>query len=108
VTVVPQSRSFDVLGLDLDGVVAIPEDPVGLVLFLRGPGGSDDDERDLRVANELHTVRIATVCMNLLTAAEQRIDAASTSSSGSPAGRSHRPSAGATTCPGRRTSRNWR
>ena len=76
VTAVPQSCSFDILGLDLDGYVAMPPDPTGLVLFAGGPGGSHDDERDVRVANELNAVQIATVRVNLLTAAEQRIDAA--------------------------------
>jgi putative phosphoribosyl transferase len=76
VTVVPQSRSFDVLGLDLDGDVALPEEPTGLVLVVRGPDGSSDDERDLRMVDELNKLRIATIRVNLLTAAEQRIDAA--------------------------------
>jgi putative phosphoribosyl transferase len=76
VPVVPQSRSFDVLGLGLDADVALPEDPVGVVLLARGPGGRGDDERDLRVSNELTGARLATVRVNLLTAAEQRIDAA--------------------------------
>jgi putative phosphoribosyl transferase len=76
VAVVWQSRSFDVLGLELGGDVALPESPIGVVLFARGPGGSSDDERDLRVSNELNMVRLATVRVNLLTAAEQRIDAA--------------------------------
>jgi putative phosphoribosyl transferase len=76
VAVVSQSRSFDVLGLDLGGDVALPENPIGVVLFPRGPSGKSDDERDLRVSNELNMVRVATVRVNLLTAAEQRIDAA--------------------------------
>jgi putative phosphoribosyl transferase len=76
VSVVPRSHSFDVLGLDLDGHVAMPEQPIGVVLFVRGPGGRGDEERDLRVSDELNAVGIATVGVNLLTAAEQRIDAA--------------------------------
>ncbi|GAA3063030.1 dienelactone hydrolase family protein [Pseudonocardia yunnanensis] len=75
-TAVPQSRTFEILGLDLNGYVAMPPNPTGLVLFARGPGGSHDDERDVRVANELSTAQIATVRVNLLTEAEQRIDAA--------------------------------
>jgi hypothetical protein len=73
---VPQSRTFDVLGLDLDGDVAVPEDPTAVVLFLRGLNDNRDDERDLRVANALNDARIATVRADLLTAAEKRIDAA--------------------------------
>jgi putative phosphoribosyl transferase len=76
VAVVSQFRSFDVLGLDLDGDVTLPEHPIGVVLLAQGPGGSADDERDLRVSNELNTVRLATARVNLLTLAEQRIDAA--------------------------------
>jgi hypothetical protein len=76
VTVVSQSRNFDVLGLDLDGYVAVPEHPVGVVLFARVPGGRSDEERDLRVSSELNTVGLATAWVDLLTAAEQRIDAA--------------------------------
>ena len=49
-TAVPQSRTFDILGLDLNGYVAMPPNPTRLVLFARGPGGSHDDERDVRVA----------------------------------------------------------
>jgi hypothetical protein len=79
VTVMAQSRSFDVLGLDLDGHAAVPEAPVGLVLMLRGPGGFEDDERDLAIARELNNVHIATVQVDLLTRAEQRIDAATAS-----------------------------
>lgn len=74
--VVSQSRSFDVLGLDLGGDVTLPEHPIGVVILARGPGGSTDDERDLRVSNELNTVHLATARVNLLTTAEQRIDAA--------------------------------
>jgi hypothetical protein len=76
VAVVSQSRSFDVLGLDLAGEVALPENPVGVVLIVRGPGGRSDDERDLRVSDELTAARLATVRVDLLTAQEQRIDAA--------------------------------
>jgi putative phosphoribosyl transferase len=75
-TAVPQSRTFDILGLDLNGYVAMPPNPTGLVLFARGPGGSHDDERDVRVASELNAAQIATVRVNLLTESEQRIDAA--------------------------------
>ncbi|GAA0923625.1 alpha/beta hydrolase [Pseudonocardia zijingensis] len=75
-TIVRQSRNFDVLGLELGGDVAVPESPIGVVVLARGPGGRDDDERDLRVSNELGKVRVATVRVNLLTTAEQRIDAA--------------------------------
>jgi hypothetical protein len=73
---VPQSRTFDVLGMNLDGDVAVPEDPTAVVLFLRGLNEHRDDKRDLRVANLLNDARIATVRVDLLTAAEQRIDAA--------------------------------
>jgi putative phosphoribosyl transferase len=76
VTVVPQSQRFDVLGLELDGTVAVPEGSTGVVLFARGAGGTRDDELDARVARELNSVRIATVMVDLLTTAEQRIDAA--------------------------------
>lgn len=75
-TVVSQSRSFDLLGLELGGDVALPESPIGVVLFARVPGGRSDDERDLRVSRELNMVHVATVRVNLLTAAEQRVDAA--------------------------------
>jgi putative phosphoribosyl transferase len=60
-TAVPLSRTFDVLGLDLNGYVAMPPNPTALVLFARGPGGSHDDERDVRVANELNAAQISTV-----------------------------------------------
>ena len=72
----PQSRTFDVLGLDLDGDVAVPENATGLVLMLRIPGADDDVDRDVRVAEALNGAGIATVRIALLTTAEQRIDAA--------------------------------
>jgi hypothetical protein len=75
-TAAPQSHTFDILGLDLDGYVAVPPNPTGLVLLARGPAGSHDDERDVRVVDGLNAVHIATVGVNLLTEAEQRIDAA--------------------------------
>lgn len=75
-TVVPRSRCFDVVGVRLEGTVAVPEDASGIVLFAHGIGGSRDDERDVRIALELNGVRIATVLVDLLTVEEQRIDAA--------------------------------
>jgi hypothetical protein len=47
--------------------------------MLRGPGGFEDDERDLAIARGLNNVHIATVQVDLLTRAEQRIDAAAAS-----------------------------
>jgi pimeloyl-ACP methyl ester carboxylesterase len=72
----PQSRSFEVLDVDLDGAVALPPDPAGVVLFAHGLGGSRHDERDVLAARELNNIGIATVMVDLLTPAEQRIDAA--------------------------------
>jgi putative phosphoribosyl transferase len=72
----PQSRSFEILDVDLDGAVALPPDPAGVVLFAHGLGGSRHDERDVLAARELNNVGIATVMVDLLTPAEQRIDAA--------------------------------
>jgi putative phosphoribosyl transferase len=76
VRAVPQSRSFEVLDVDLDGAVAVPDDATGLVLFAHGLGGSRHDERDVLAARELNNVGLATVMVDLLTPAEQRIDAA--------------------------------
>jgi hypothetical protein len=76
VTVVPQSRTFDVLGLGLEGDVAVPENATGLVLMLRIPDADDDVDRDVRVAEALNGAGIATVRIALLTPAEQQIDAA--------------------------------
>ncbi|MCU1662901.1 MAG: dienelactone hydrolase [Pseudonocardia sp.] len=75
-TAAPQSRRFEVLDVDLDGAVALPPDPAGVVLFAHGLGGSGHDERDVLAARELNNVGIATVMVDLLTPAEQRIDAA--------------------------------
>jgi putative phosphoribosyl transferase len=76
VRAVPQPRRFEVLDIDLDGAVVVPEGATGMVLFAHGLGGTQHDERDVLAARELNNVGLATVMVDLLTPAEQRIDAA--------------------------------
>lgn len=62
-------------GLALDGTLAIPSDPQGLVMFAHGSGSSRRSPRNWQVAQMLHARGIATLLFDLLTAEEAEIDA---------------------------------
>lgn len=55
----------------------LPEHPRGIVLFAHGSGSSRRSPRNLHVASRLHAAGFGTLLFDLLTAAEQRLDAAS-------------------------------
>ena len=68
------------LGLDdvsLEGHLAIPEDPRGIVIFAHGSGSSRHSPRNRAVARRLHQARLATLLFDLLTEGEQIADQAS-------------------------------
>ncbi len=61
---------FDVDGVSLDGVVTVPSDPMGIVIFAHGSGSSRHSPRNVGVAEVLHGGGFATVLFDLLTAEE--------------------------------------
>lgn len=58
----------------LDGILHIPKDATGLVLFVHGSGSSRFSTRNQRVASFLNQARIATLLFDLLTPEEEEID----------------------------------
>jgi putative phosphoribosyl transferase len=61
----------------LEGVLSIPENPLGLVIFAHGSGSSRFSPRNLHVARILNDYRIATLLFDLLTPEEEEADARS-------------------------------
>jgi putative phosphoribosyl transferase len=59
----------------LPGILSIPPQPSGLVLFAHGSGSSRFSKRNQQVADVLHKSGIATLLFDLLTPEEERIDA---------------------------------
>ena len=58
----------------LDGLLYIPKDACGLVLFVHGSGSSRFSVRNQHVANVLNEARLATLLFDLLTPNEELID----------------------------------
>jgi len=61
-------------GETLQGNLAIPEGAKGLVLFAHGSGSSRHSPRNRFVADYLRGQRLATLLIDLLTPAEERVD----------------------------------
>ncbi len=68
------SVEIPVEGAILKGDLHIPDDPVGAVLFAHGSGSSRHSPRNQFVARVLQTAGMATLLLDLLTDAEERID----------------------------------
>jgi len=60
---------------DLEGNLSVPENAAGIVLFAHGSGSSRHSPRNRYVAQVLRQGGLATLLMDLLTAAEEREDA---------------------------------
>ena len=58
----------------LDGILTVPEDPIGIVVFAHGSGSSRFSSRNQYVASVLNEGRLATLLFDLLTAEEHVID----------------------------------
>ena len=58
----------------LEGDLAVPPDARGLVLFAHGSGSSRFSPRNRAVARSLHEAGLATLLLDLLTAAEEAED----------------------------------
>ena len=60
--------------VDLEGELALPDSPVGMVMFAHGSGSSRRSPRNRYVARALQKGRLGTLLMDLLTPAEDQID----------------------------------
>lgn len=58
----------------LEGVLRVPEEATGIILFAPGRGGSRDSPRYRFVAEMLHNAKLATLLIDLLTPQEQVIN----------------------------------
>ena len=58
----------------LEGILSVPDQPLGLVVFAHGSGSSRLSSRNQFVAEALNQDRLATLLFDLLTADEHRID----------------------------------
>lgn len=58
----------------LDGDLTLPDSSRGVILFAHGSGSSRHSPRNREVARELQRLGFATLLLDLLTAAEERID----------------------------------
>jgi dienelactone hydrolase len=61
-------------GVRLEGIVSVPENPQGLVVFVHGSGSSRHSPRNQFVAQTLQAGGLATLLFDLLTADEEQID----------------------------------
>ena len=57
-------------GVEIEGMLELPADPVGMVLFAHGSGSSRHSPRNNYVARVLHSKGFGTLLMDLLTVAE--------------------------------------
>ena len=60
--------------IELEGILAIPENACGVVLFAHGSGSSRFSPRNRQVARTLGDSGIGTLLMDLLTAQEEAVD----------------------------------
>ena len=70
-TVLPDSVEIDLGPLRLKGLLGVPPDAAGLVIFAHGSGSSRLSARNNRVAAALRDGGLATLLLDLLTAAEE-------------------------------------
>lgn len=61
-------------GIYLNGILQIPENAIGIVLFVHGSGSSRYSVRNQYVANVLNKANIATLLFDLLTPDEEEVD----------------------------------
>ena len=61
-------------GVELEGILSIPEEAKGLVVFVHGSGSSRHSPRNQYVAQTLQEGGLATLLFDLLTASEEEID----------------------------------
>ena len=61
-------------GVTLEGTLALPKDPMGLVLFAHGSGSSRHSPRNQYVAQILRSNGVGTLLFDLLTRQEESVD----------------------------------
>ncbi|GLZ08276.1 DeoR family transcriptional regulator [Actinomadura sp. NBRC 104412] len=66
--------TIDLEDAALPGDLALPDQPLGVVLFAHGSGSSRHSPRNRAVAEGLNQARIGTLLIDLLTAEEEEID----------------------------------
>jgi len=71
-----ENRHVQILstGVRLEGIVNVPPEPDGIVLFVHGSGSSQHSPRNQYVAQTLQEGHLATLLFDLLTAEEEQID----------------------------------
>lgn len=71
-----ENREVQILstGVRLEGMVSIPQEAMGLVLFVHGSGSSRHSPRNQFVAQTLQEGGLATLLFDLLTPEEEQID----------------------------------
>jgi pimeloyl-ACP methyl ester carboxylesterase len=74
-TVNEQRVRLPVGGVTLEGDLALPDHPPGVVLFAHGSGSGRHSPRNRFVAERLRDAGLGTLLIDLLTEAEERIDA---------------------------------
>jgi pimeloyl-ACP methyl ester carboxylesterase len=62
----PQSRAIEILPLGLEGLLTIPDDAAGIVLFAHGSGSSRLSPRNTHVARAFNADGLATLLFDLL------------------------------------------
>jgi putative phosphoribosyl transferase len=73
--VIEQSLSIPAAGVELDAEVVVPQPAHCVVLFAHGSGSGRHSPRNTYVAGELQDAGLGTVLVDLLTPAEDRVDA---------------------------------
>ncbi len=66
--------NISVSDADLEGILAIPSNAIGLVIFAHGSGSSRFSSRNRYVAEVLNQAGLATLLFDLLTAEENEVD----------------------------------
>jgi hypothetical protein len=61
-------------GLFLEGILRIPENPLGIVIFVHGSGSSKKSTRNQAISEKLYENNIGTFLFDLLSEEEQRSD----------------------------------
>src|SRR6266404_6098778 len=69
-----QSARIETHGIVLNGDLSVPSGARGLIVFAHGSGSSRHSGRNRAVAEALQRGRFATLLMDLLTDAEERVD----------------------------------
>jgi putative phosphoribosyl transferase len=75
-TINTENRHVQILstGVRLEGIVSIPDDPKGIVLFVHGSGSSRHSSRNQFVAEILQEAGFTTLLFDLLTEEEEQVD----------------------------------